>query len=308
MAERSARRYRAIAAEFVAMAGADTLLSETTRDTVSGYRDERLQTHGKSKKTVDLEITALRSMFRYGVDRMGMKENPADGVMVTRTKAERNREARAGRRRMPTHEEADRLCTAFLAIRAYSVGDSQDCALFARYAGMPGRDRPAPCRRCRAVPGEDGSGIRTAQPGPVRQPYAPGGPVPEGMALCLFVRDAGDRSTKTGLERVVPVAAKLLPTVDRRLDSASGTTGALFLFALADRGAVFGRAWLKNAKRVHPELTLHGFRHYAASEMENNGANRSISNAVLGHVDDSVHGGYVHVTVGAMGEAVEKIG
>jgi integrase len=308
MAERSARRYRTIAAGFVAMTGADKLLSEITRDTVSAYRDERLQTHGKSKKTVDLEVTALRSMFRYGVDRLGMKENPADGVMVARTKAERNREARVNRRRMPTHEEADRLCTAFPVIRAYSVEDCQHYARFARYTGMrQGEIAQLHADDVAMFPEKTVLESVLRSPDQYRQPYVPGGPVPEGMALCLFVRDAGDRSTKTGLERVVPVAAKLLPTVDRRLAKAGGKGRALFPFALPDGGAIFGRAWLKGAKRVHPELTMHGFRHYAASEMENNGANRSISDAVLGHVDDSVHGGYVHVTVGAMGEAVEKI-
>ena len=52
---------------------------------------------------------------------------------------------------------------------------------------------------------------------------------------------------------------------------------------------------------------MHGFRHYAASEMENNGVGANISCAVLGHVPERVHGGYLHISIKAMKEAVDKI-
>jgi len=35
---------------------------------MTAYRDERLQTYQKNKKTVDVELTALRSMFRFAVE------------------------------------------------------------------------------------------------------------------------------------------------------------------------------------------------------------------------------------------------
>ncbi|MBT3290154.1 MAG: tyrosine-type recombinase/integrase, partial [Victivallales bacterium] len=156
-------------------------------------------------------------------------------------------------------------------------------------------------------PGDAAVEVVLRSPDQYRKPYVPGEAVAEGMAVCLFIRDAGDRRTKTGLERIVPVAAKLLPVLDRRLEKADGKAKALFPFALDDRGAIFGRAWLKGAKKVHAELTMHGFRHFAASEMENNGVNRSVSGAVLGHVDSSVHGGYVHVMIAALKEAVDRV-
>ena len=309
MAERSAKRYRTIVGEFATHIGAETLLADITRDTVSAYRDDRLQTYGRSKKTVDLEVTALRSMFRYGMDRMGMKENPADGVMVQRTKAERNRETRVSRRRVPTHDEADRVCTAFPAIRAYPAEDCQDYALFARYTGLrQGEIAQLQADDVVLFPGNAFLDGVLQNPAQHQQPYRPVDGVPTGTELCIYVRDAGERETKTGLERIVPVADKLLPALNRRLDAASGKDRQLFPAAAADRGAIFGRAWLKGVKKIHVELTMHGFRHYAASEMENNGVSRTVASAILGHVENSVHGGYVHATITALKEAVEKIG
>ena len=52
---------------------------------------------------------------------------------------------------------------------------------------------------------------------------------------------------------------------------------------------------------------MHGFRHYAASEMENNGVGTNVSCAVLGHVPEKVHGSYLHISIGAMKNAVDKI-
>jgi len=52
---------------------------------------------------------------------------------------------------------------------------------------------------------------------------------------------------------------------------------------------------------------MHGFRHYAASEMENGGAGSNICSMILGHATSDVHSGYLHITVAAMKEAVDKI-
>jgi len=227
---------------------------------------------------------------------------------VTRTKAERNRESRVNRRRMPTHEEADRLCAYFPAIRAYSVEDCQDYALFARYTGMR-QGEIAQLHADDALLFARDTVLDAALRNPAQHgsPFSPDSPVPEGQVVCLFVRDSGDRRTKTGLERLVPVAAKLLPVLIRRLRESSAAKGPLFRAAEADRGAKFGRAWLKGAKKIDAGLTMHGFRHFAASEMEGNKVATTVASAVLGHVENSVHAGYVHVTVGAMQEAVDTI-
>ena len=106
-------------------------------------------------------------------------------------------------------------------------------------------------------------------------------------------------------ENLVPVAAKLLPTVQRRVE-VSGN-GPIFGCAANGGGASFGRIWLKKVKKIDPELTMHGFRHYAASEMENHGISAHVSALILGHVRRSVHDSYVHPTVGTLKEAVDTI-
>lgn len=131
------------------------------------------------------------------------------------------------------------------------------------------------------------------------------GRIPKGFVLCLFIADSDARRTKTGLERVVPITDKLLPVVRSRIKKAKG--GALFPFAVADGGASFGRKWLKLVKKIHEELTMHGFRHYAASEMENNGVSEAVSSIILGHVKDDVHDGYFHKQIRVLKEAVDKI-
>jgi len=227
-------------------------------------------------------------------------------VNVRRTKADRNREARTGVRRPPSHEEADRICMEFPAIKALSCEDCQDYAMIARYTGMR-QGEIAQLLGTDAVLFPTDAYLDAILPTPdqFQRPYVPADGGPEGMVLCLYVRDRGSRSTKTGLERIVPVAAKLLPVLRRRLDRAGGK--AFFASALPDRGSIFGRAWLRGVKKIHAELTMHGFRHYAASEMENNGVNATVSGAILDHVDSSVHGGYVHVEIGTLKEAVDTI-
>ena len=111
--------------------------------------------------------------------------------------------------------------------------------------------------------------------------------------LCIFVADRESQTTKTGLERVIPISDKLMPTVKRRLDVKN--KGPVFPFAVKDSGSSFGRLWLKKVKSIADDLTMHGFRHYVASEMENNGVSKQNSSAILGHVENGVHENYVHV-------------
>jgi hypothetical protein len=109
-APRSAKRYATIGQNFAMFVGHDKLIAAITSEDVTSYRDQRLTIDNRSKKSVDLELIALRGLFRFGTETQGLKENPADGVSVRRTKAERNRENRQHRRRPPSLEEADQLC------------------------------------------------------------------------------------------------------------------------------------------------------------------------------------------------------
>jgi integrase len=189
------------------------------------------------------------------------------------------------RRRVPTHDEADRVCTAFPVIRAHPVEDCQDYALFARHTGLRlGEIAQLQVDDAVLLPGDTFLDAVLRNPAQHQRPYQPEDGVPAGMVLCLYVKDAGERETKTGLERLVPVADKLLPALNRRLEKASGKDRQLFPAAVADRGAIFGRAWLRGVKEIHTELTMHGFRHYATSEMENNGVSRTVASAVLARV------------------------
>ncbi|MEI6972551.1 MAG: tyrosine-type recombinase/integrase, partial [bacterium] len=123
--------------------------------------------------------------------------------------------------------------------------------------------------------------------------------------LCIWVTDEEGRRTKTGLERVVPVSDKLLPALERRLESTRG--GELFPFAVDDSGASFGRLWLKKVKNIDATLTMHGFRAYATSQMENAGVNPGVARLILGHEQADVHEGYFHKQIGTLKEAVDKI-
>ena len=131
------------------------------------------------------------------------------------------------------------------------------------------------------------------------------GKKPAGHILCLMVRDEENRETKTGLERLVPISDKLLPVVIRKLTSCKKED--LFPGAAKDECKTFGRTFLKKLKTIAGDLTMHGFRHYAASEMENNGAGSNICSAILGHATSDVHSGYLHITIAAMKDAVDKI-
>lgn len=131
IAEKTARRYTTIAERFCELIGQDTQIDRIARDDVARYRDERLVVDLKVKKTVDLELTGLRSLFRYAMDKHGLDSNPAEGVVVSRTKVERKRENRASRR-PPTVQEADLLCYHFPAVhRKHPIEHFSDYAMFA---------------------------------------------------------------------------------------------------------------------------------------------------------------------------------
>ena len=49
---------------------------------------------------------------------------------------------------------------------------------------------------------------------------------------------------------------------------------------------------------------MHGFRHYATSEMENNGVNAAVSSIILGHSQGTVHDTYFHKQIGSLKAAV----
>jgi integrase len=305
LAKSTASRYTAIGASFASFAGNDKPAQGVDPNDLVKYRDSRLNDYGRSKKSVQLELIAIRGMFAFAMDQHGLEVNPATGVSVKRTKNELNREKRVKKRRPPTHTEADAICLAFPGPhKPFKVEDYQDYAMFARYTGLR-QGEIAQIHRGDFQLYEAGEFVdrilRT--PKNYERPYQ--GAVPDSFILCLYVADTESRGTKTGLERIVPVADKLLPVVDLQLARSQGKM--LFPFAAKDGCRTFGRTWLKRVKKVDDELTMHGFRHYAASEMENNGVSEAVSSIILGHVKDDIHDRYFHKQIRVLKEAVDKI-
>ena len=306
--EKSAKttsRYKAIGKLFIDHVGPRDPISNITRQKVMNYRDSRLSEYGISKKSLDLELTALRNLFNFAKDVFDFETNPAEGVSVSWTRVERRRLKRQKRRRPPTHEEADIICTGFKAgHRRYPDSAFMDYAMFARYTGMR-QGEIAHLRKTDTVlvPEKAHLDEVLSRMKQFCKPYQ--GSVEKGQVLAVHINDTDEHGTKTGMDRLIPVADKLKPTLDR-LFGAEGED-YLFPFAARDSGTGFGRLWLKKVKKIGEDLTMHGFRHYCPSEMENRGVNSSISRAILGHEINDVHNVYLHVEMGALKEAVDRI-
>lgn len=303
--ENTIYRYSKIVENFINYTGENTAIDNVKSPDIIKYRDKRLEGDQKSKKTLDLELGAIKRFFSYAMEQFGLDINPAVGITVKRTLSDKNRELRLGKRRPPSHNEADLICTAFPEHSHFSRVDFQDFAIFARYTGM----RQAEVAQLRK---EDFCLLKKnayadqvlANPNNFLKSY--NGDIPKGYVLCIFVHDEESRQTKTGQERIVPVAEKAMSTVLKRINTKSNT-----IFPCADTPSklkTFSRTWLKKVKSIDQGLTYHGFRHYATSEMENNGIGENISRMVTGHsVGKDAHVSYVHISIIAMKEAVDKI-
>ena len=131
-AKGTSSRYSSVVDRFASFAGKDTKIADITSQDILKYRDKRLEGDLSSKKTVDLELGALKRLFGYAVDKHGLDINPVLGITVKRTRSEKNRETRVKKRRPPTHDEADKICTQFPIHKKFKPADSQDFALVAR--------------------------------------------------------------------------------------------------------------------------------------------------------------------------------
>jgi len=303
---KTASRYSSVCLSFILFHGPGKNIHCVSRNDVIMFRDKRLIEDGRAKKTVSVELNALRNFFAYAGEKHGVEENPADKVLIKTTKAENNRCSQSCARRPPTHEEADTICRNFPigATHKYTRSDCQDFAMFARYTGL----RQAEIAQLRAddfVVCKADQYVDVALKNPRQYLNVYSGDVPAGHVLCIHLRDDKERTTKTGEVRLVPIAAKLFDTAVKRVKAA--VNNKLFPFAEADAGSSFGRYWLKRVKRIDEGLTMHGFRHYCTSEMENNNVNSGISHMVIGHNPGKVHDEYFHKTVHALKDAVDRI-
>ncbi len=215
-APRTAKRYTAICEVFVTTFGEQRPEDSVESTDISDFSDSRLVDYGIAKKTVGLELIAICSLFHYAVEKKIVAANPAVGISVKQTKAEQRREKRLKKRRPPKHEEADRICKKFPANHGrFTAEDFQDYAMFARYTGMrQGEIADVRVEDFRVYP--EGNTIDAI----IKNPESHGKPYkdrnPKNYMLCIFVADRESEAMKTGLERVVSVAKKLLPVVNRR--------------------------------------------------------------------------------------------
>ena len=211
------------------------------------------------------------------------------------------------KRRPPTHDEADKICSQFPPHKDYDTQDFEDYSMIARYAGMRQTEIPHLCAKDFAYYGKDEfADVIPANPTEKGIKFTSSADIDKNKnILCIYIKDEHSRETKTGLERIIPVSDKLLPVVLRRLSKHHD--GPIFPCAWEKSLIVFGRTSLKRLKKIATALTMHGFRHYAAGEMENNGTGVNVACVILGHVQERVHGGYLHITIKAMKEAVDKI-
>ncbi len=307
VAPKTTSRYSGIVRSFILFHGGGKMISGLDKQSVIEFRDKRMTEDGVTKKTMMVELNAIRNFFSYAMEKHGLPLNPAAGIVVRTTKADKNRAGQSRSRRPPSHEEADKICTAFPVgkTKKYTRDDCQDFAMIARYTGLR-QGEIAQLRKDNFKLCDKDQYVDVALKNPQQHLATYTGSTPKNSVLCIYLHDDDQMTTKTGEVRLVPVADKLLVTVKKRIKSATNN-GSLFPFAFDDTGAVFGRFWLKRVKKIDEELTMHGFRHYTTSEMGNNNVNDAISHMVVGHNPGKVHDDYFHKTVQALKEAVDKI-
>ena len=298
-------RYSKIVENFINYIGEDTAIDNVKSPNIIKYRDKRLEGDQKSKKTIELELGAIKRFFGYAVEQFDLDINPAIGITVKRTRSDKHRELRQGKRRPPTHDEADSICTDFPEHSSFSKIDFQDFAIFARYTGMR-QAEVAQLRKEDFCLFKKNAYVDQVLDNPKNFLKVYNGIIPKDYVLCIFIHDDESRQTKTGQERIVPVAEKAMSTIKRRINTKSNS-----VFPCANtplKLKTFSRTWLKKVKGIGQGLTYHGFRHYATSEIENNGIGENISRVVTGHsAGKDAHAGYVHISISAMKEAVDKI-
>jgi len=210
-----------------------------------------------SARSVNDDLMVLKRMFRWLIDegRIARKDNPFDGVTIARLKPKNHK-------RVPTDAEADALMD--LPKPDISADTWHYMPLLARYTG------------CRA--------------GEVAQLRVEDVVVEKGIRCLRITARGRDRSLKTASsERLVPVADKLAPHLDRLL--AKRKSGQLLDAGdwRGDDGTVkyahrFLKYYNQRAKAVAPDLSFHCWRVYANDAMATASVDIGDRERILGHV------------------------
>lgn len=259
--------------------GRGTCVSEIDRKKVAEFL-EFLEGQGKrADTTINKYMDRVGAIFKFGISRGVVAGNPSTGIRIEGAKHQA---------KLPfTREEADAVLNMKSPkSKMYPQHAFRDFGMIARYTGA----RIGEIASLRAEDVIEVEGVRCLR------------------LLTEKTGSRGDRSAAEGEYRIVPIAEKLVGTIDECLKR--HPTGLLFPKTGTwkwKRAHALGKAYNRAVKKIAPGKSFHSWRHYAISEMMNAGVPREIRLQIVGHKDDSVHGGYAHATVQAMLDAVGMI-
>ena len=234
-----------------------------------------LQKEGRGKATVRLHFAALRTLYRYLVDRHGLKDNPLKVVQLPKV-----------RRPLPVvlnTRQVDDLLSAPLRVVESKVrrgpvwGALRDAAILELFYS---------------------SGLRLSE--------LLGVDVQDVDALTETVRVLG----KGGKQRVVPVGVPAMEALQRYRSAASVQDGPLFINGSRKRlGA--SSVWRMIQKYIGMtdiplHISPHKLRHSFATHLLDNGADLRSVQSLLGHASLSTTQIYTHVSVERLRTAYDE--
>lgn len=130
------------------------------------------------------------------------------------------------------------------------------------------------------------------------------------LSVRVGVSHGEESATKSGHERVVPIASALLPVLTARLTKPGDANGRV---ALTDAGKPWGQSGLAQAfdravERADADttLTIYDLRHFFATELIRRGVSAPAVQKLLGHHDLSVTQRYVDVVGADLKAAIAK--
>ena len=281
--------------------GGDTVAEQIDRKSVTAFRDtllampvnwqsrksaEAAGTRKLSPKSVKIHLSYLKRVLAWGVSEGLLKStaNPVDGITVIMA-------GQTPHKRPPSPEEADLLCAMQMPKSGTLTAITwKSLPLFGRYTG------------CRV--------------GELSQLTA-GNIIVKNGVRCLQITAFGEgRQLKTeSSERLVPVADKLAPVLDRVLQERS--SGVLFpdcghcyaKDAKTIHKAAHGylKVYNRAAKKIVPDQSFHCWRAYANSQMADAGVDILDREAILGHKSDRVQKSYTVDNLQRWKAALDKI-
>ena len=282
--------------------GGNLVADQIDRKKVADFRDALLsmktnwQTRTKSAETaamktispqtVSIHLDYLKRIIKWGMSEglLKLSENPVEGISVIKA-------ASTPHKRPPSPEEADLLCAMQMPKSGTLTAITwKSMPLFGRYTG------------CRV--------------GELSQLTA-GNIIVKNGVRCLQITAFGEgRQLKTeSSERLVPVADKLAPVLDRVLQERS--SGVLFpdcghcyaKDAKTIHKAAHGylKVYNRAAKKIVPDQSFHCWRAYANSQMADAGVDILDREAILGHKSDRVQKSYTVDNLQRWKAALDKI-